>query len=774
MISRIARKFSGGFASVLAGTAIVSSSAADFRSEIAPILAAKCFACHNPEKAKGGFRLDTAEQLLRMEANKNAPVVPGKPGQSRLVTLLQSEDQDDRMPLDDDPLPSHQIQKIIDWIQNGAVVSEDDRKLDIRSFAALPPRKPAPKVYPRPIPVTALAFIDGGLRLASGGYHEVLVWDVATASLARRIPNLPARILTLVADGQNQWLAVGGGQPGRSGELWLAPLQGDAPPRLIASCPDVVLAAAFSSDGSRLVVGGADNTIRVFSTRDLKQTLTIQQHADWVRSIVFTKDGHRVVSSSRDRTARVFLTKTGELEATFADHSAAIAGAVLTPDVNRIISGGRDKRLLLWNLMDGKKASDLASFDSEIVAIESRGADVLVATADGSLRHFSSAEKKEKGRLGPGSSRVHAIAIDASTSAAASGGHDGEVRLWDLTNHSLRAKFIASPMARKSLSTIQSNSGKAVPALKPSTQTLEAETSRFSRIPLEFGQFRFPNGGHIQGVQLKSMDGIGNERLFLSHDSDAVAYIAVAERAPNGAGSRRATVRHVIELPSDGKQPPLRHPGGIQLLGDILAVGVEDNQDKFRSQVQFWDVSIPHAPRQRTPLTINRESSTPKRKTAGAVGLIDRGTNVLAVVANWDSAILDFYESNGKPLSDEASRFDLRWVWDSAEANRTGWSPDQHWGKYQALNLLKDESGRILLAGFHTTPDARNVVDLFEITLGAPIYERIRKVLSIGVRLPGATMFRYGGGLQITTNKTLRWLATSESIRNRGSVALSR
>ncbi len=133
------------------------------------------------------------------------------------------------------------------------------------------------------------------------------------------------------------------------------------------------------------------------------------------------------------------------------------------------------------------------------------------------------------------------------------------------------------------------------------------------------GDARVPPGGHLQGIQVR-FDAAGKRNLaFLSHDSLSVAYLVIAELPANLDGDGR--VVHVHEFPSDGQSPPLRHAGGIQILGNVLVVGLEDNQQKTRSEVQFWDVSTPEKPAPWKHLTIRR-SGAPKDKTAGAVGLL--------------------------------------------------------------------------------------------------------------------------------------------------------
>src|SRR5213082_2154623 len=92
------------------------STPVSFSKDLAPILAKKCVACHGPEKSKGHFRLDSFDWLMKGGESKSASIVPGQPEQSELVRRLTTQDEDDRMPQKDEPLPSAQIALLERWI----------------------------------------------------------------------------------------------------------------------------------------------------------------------------------------------------------------------------------------------------------------------------------------------------------------------------------------------------------------------------------------------------------------------------------------------------------------------------------------------------------------------------------------------------------------------------------------------------------------------------------------------------------------------------------
>src|SRR5687767_2892984 len=97
-----------------------SSAEVSFSKQIAPLLQSKCIACHGPEKAKGGFRAHTYQQLMAGGESDLPSIKAGDPEQSELYKRLISEDEDERMPQKDDPFPKEQIELFKQWISEGA------------------------------------------------------------------------------------------------------------------------------------------------------------------------------------------------------------------------------------------------------------------------------------------------------------------------------------------------------------------------------------------------------------------------------------------------------------------------------------------------------------------------------------------------------------------------------------------------------------------------------------------------------------------------------
>src|SRR5262245_57256295 len=94
----------------------------DFRREIRPILAGKCFACHGPDDRtrKAGLRLDTFDGATRELKSGNRAVVPGKPGQSELLARVASEDRVMPPAKAGPRLSAAEVAVLTRWVEQGA------------------------------------------------------------------------------------------------------------------------------------------------------------------------------------------------------------------------------------------------------------------------------------------------------------------------------------------------------------------------------------------------------------------------------------------------------------------------------------------------------------------------------------------------------------------------------------------------------------------------------------------------------------------------------
>src|SRR5436309_9873566 len=133
-----------------------ANAAPDFSREVRPLFEKHCFKCHGPEKQKGGLRFDTKAGAFNTGESGEKAIVPGRGAESRLIKLVSSKDDAERMPSKGEPLSRAQIDLLKRWIDAGAewpegvaasgvvarsemVVTDEDRK----HWSYLPLKSPA-------------------------------------------------------------------------------------------------------------------------------------------------------------------------------------------------------------------------------------------------------------------------------------------------------------------------------------------------------------------------------------------------------------------------------------------------------------------------------------------------------------------------------------------------------------------------------------------------------------------------------------------------------
>jgi hypothetical protein len=76
-------------------------------------------------------------------------------------------------------------------------------------------------------------------------------------------------------------------------------------------------------------------------------------HRDTVRSVAFSVDGSRIVSGSDDKTIKIWDSITGSVINTFTGHSSSVYSVAFSVDGSRIVSGSHDNTIKIWDSITG-------------------------------------------------------------------------------------------------------------------------------------------------------------------------------------------------------------------------------------------------------------------------------------------------------------------------------------------------------------------------------------------------------------------------------------
>jgi len=132
-------------------------------------------------------------------------------------------------------------------------------------------------------------------------------------------------------------------------------------PLMTVSAGRQITAVAFSSDGTRIVSGSYDMSVRVWDASIGVELKELKGHTSWVNSVAFSSDGTQIVSGSNDDSVRVcqWDASTGVELKKLKGHTSLVFSVAFSSDGTRIVSGSADNSVRVWDALTGVELKEL-------------------------------------------------------------------------------------------------------------------------------------------------------------------------------------------------------------------------------------------------------------------------------------------------------------------------------------------------------------------------------------------------------------------------------
>lgn len=281
--------------------------------------------------------------------------------------------------------------------------------------------------------VRAVAYRPDGLQLASADYSgEIRLWNLPSRKQHALLEDERTTSLEDVAWHPDGRLLAASGD---SILIWDVD-SGDAPVSL-AGHEGTVYAVAWSPDGSRLVSGGADRTIRIWDVSSgLALGEPLRGHTETVWNVAWSPDGRTLASVGFDGTLRFWdAERRVALETLRLEGGDAGVAVAFSPDGRTLATVSAKGLVQLWDVAKrtplGEPLAGSALFGTS-VAFSPDGSKLVSSTQDGIVQLWDVEGRRALvSDLQVSRAPIYSAQFAPDGLSFATGGGDDVVRLWE-------------------------------------------------------------------------------------------------------------------------------------------------------------------------------------------------------------------------------------------------------------------------------------------------------------------------------------------------------
>ena len=188
---------------------------------------------------------------------------------------------------------------------------------------------------------------------------------------------------------------------------------------------------AYNDDGTQVVTGSADATVRVWDTTDGALLQTLAGHTDTVRTVAFSPDGRVIASASGDETMRLWSSETGLEFGTLALDKNALPYFAYSPDGSELTVVNDGVAVLVYDMTTFELKFALEGHKEPVIDVRySPDGTTIITVAGDMIVRWSRETGEQLGTIDV--SPAYTATYSPNASQLAIGLDPAQVLVWDL------------------------------------------------------------------------------------------------------------------------------------------------------------------------------------------------------------------------------------------------------------------------------------------------------------------------------------------------------
>ena len=203
-----------------------------------------------------------------------------------------------------------------------------------------------------------------------------------------------------------------------------------------------VTSVAFSPDGVLFASTSLDNTIKLWNVSTEENNVTLSGHTDGVTSVAFSPNGTTLATGSNDKTVKLWNVETHENIATLETDARNIQSLTFSPDGSLLAYASQSDAVELWNVETQTYIGRFARYWNHTSVAFSPDGTLLTSSSQDDVCLWDLETKEYIGILKGHTETVTSVAFSPDGTLIASGSGDDTIKLWDVASHQNIATFI--------------------------------------------------------------------------------------------------------------------------------------------------------------------------------------------------------------------------------------------------------------------------------------------------------------------------------------------